>query len=352
MRLLSPKRNETLSPRPGRFDPRRRRTRRAPHRPGNHVALSGGRRWPRLLAWQDGRLVGVGAYQARAQVRAAGPRAAPVGHPATSRAGSGSSAASGAVMAWWLLRWASKRRRAFGRLTEVDPPRPAGVRSCSTARRGPQAPRRLWLLGRLPLLPRQPRDVRQKRAHVARVQGRAAAGRPTGRPPCKPSAPILEATPWRRAGCAPRAGSATASCAARSPSTALVDTGVRGRDARCRSFPARPLADGFLTSLHDAVRDRRPFNPDTGLPAAGDQAAAGAVSWYEHARAYTEAKWPHLAPTSRRSASARRWPCWSLGRHQHRRDHRSVHHRPRPPPRPRLSWRCCSPVPGPSARWR
>ena len=50
-------------------------------------------------------------------------------------------------------------------------------------------------------------------------------------------------------------------------------------------------------------RDRRPFNPDTGLPAAGEQVAAGAVSWYEHARAYTEAKWPHLAPTSRRSAA-------------------------------------------------
>ena len=77
---------------------------------------------------------------------------------------------------------------------------------------------------------------------------------------------------------------------------------VAGRE-HCRSFPARLLADGFLAGLHDAVRDRRPFNPDTGLPAAGEQAAAGAVSWYEHARAYTEAKWPHLAPTSRRSAA-------------------------------------------------
>ena len=77
---------------------------------------------------------------------------------------------------------------------------------------------------------------------------------------------------------------------------------VAGRE-HCRSFPARPLADGFLTSLHNAVRDRRPFNPATGLPAAGEQPAAGAVSWYEHARGYTEAKWPHLAPTSRRSAA-------------------------------------------------
>jgi hypothetical protein len=45
-----------------------------------------------------------------------------------------------------------------------------------------------------------------------------------------------------------------------------------------------------------------PFDPATGLPATGEQAASLDVSWYEHARAFTEAKWPHLAPTSRRSA--------------------------------------------------
>jgi hypothetical protein len=52
----------------------------------------------------------------------------------------------------------------------------------------------------------------------------------------------------------------------------------------------------------DAVRDRRPFNPRTGLP---DAAATGAemVTWYEHARAYTEAKWPNLAPVARRSGA-------------------------------------------------
>ena len=32
---------------------------------------------------------------------------------------------------------------------------------------------------------------------------------------------------------------------------------VNGRE-HCRSFKARPLADGFLTGLKDAVRDRRP----------------------------------------------------------------------------------------------
>ena len=33
---------------------------------------------------------------------------------------------------------------------------------------------------------------------------------------------------------------------------------VNGRE-HSKSFQARPLADGFLTGLKDAVRDRRPF---------------------------------------------------------------------------------------------
>ncbi len=64
---------------------------------------------------------------------------------------------------------------------------------------------------------------------------------------------------------------------------------VDGRE-HCKSFKARPLADGFLDGLKDAVRDRRrPFNPRTGLPEAettGDEM----ITWYAHARAYTEAK--------------------------------------------------------------
>ena len=56
--------------------------------------------------------------------------------------------------------------------------------------------------------------------------------------------------------------------------TVLQAEGVAGRE-HCRSFPARPLADGFLAGLHNAVRDRRPFNPDTGLPAASDAGGRG-----------------------------------------------------------------------------
>ncbi|HEU5386603.1 MAG TPA: hypothetical protein VFV73_11925 [Streptosporangiaceae bacterium] len=76
---------------------------------------------------------------------------------------------------------------------------------------------------------------------------------------------------------------------------------VNGRE-HCKSFKARPLADGFLTGLKDAVRDRRPFDPRTGLPDT-ETTDGEAVTWYAHARAYTEAKWANLAPVSRRSVA-------------------------------------------------
>jgi integrase len=76
---------------------------------------------------------------------------------------------------------------------------------------------------------------------------------------------------------------------------------VDGRE-HCKSFKARPLADGFLAELKDAVRDRRPFSPRTGLSEA--QTTEGeTITWYAHARAYTEAKWGSLAPVSRRSVA-------------------------------------------------
>ena len=76
---------------------------------------------------------------------------------------------------------------------------------------------------------------------------------------------------------------------------------VDGRE-HCKSFQVRPLADGFLTDLKDAVRDRRPFNPRTGLPEA-ETTEEEMITWYAHARAYTEVKWPNLAPVSRRSVA-------------------------------------------------
>jgi integrase len=76
---------------------------------------------------------------------------------------------------------------------------------------------------------------------------------------------------------------------------------VDGRE-HCKSFRNKTLADGFLDNLKDAARDRRPFSPRTGLPAA-ETTEQEIVTWYEHARAYAEAKWPNLAPVSRRSVA-------------------------------------------------
>ena len=68
---------------------------------------------------------------------------------------------------------------------------------------------------------------------------------------------------------------------------------VNGRE-HSRSFQGRPLADGFLTSLKDAVRDGRPFNQHSGLPEAGTTGGE-AITWYTHAGAYANSRELHLA---------------------------------------------------------
>jgi len=47
---------------------------------------------------------------------------------------------------------------------------------------------------------------------------------------------------------------------------------VAGRE-HCKSFTARPLADGFLTDLKNAAHGHRPFDETTGLPAQPGHAA-------------------------------------------------------------------------------
>jgi hypothetical protein len=61
----------------------------------------------------------------------------------------------------------------------------------------------------------------------------------------------------------------------------------------------RHQSEGRIDEERDAVRDRRPFNPRTGLPEA-ETTEDEMITRYEHARAYTEVKWPNLAPVSRR----------------------------------------------------
>jgi hypothetical protein len=58
------------------------------------------------------------------------------------------------------------------------------------------------------------------------------------------------------------------------------------------------LADAFLVTLKDNARDGKPFDPVTGLPAQPKAAGSPAVTWYEHAWAYSQMKWPDLAAKS------------------------------------------------------
>jgi integrase len=77
---------------------------------------------------------------------------------------------------------------------------------------------------------------------------------------------------------------------------------VDGRE-HCKSFAAKALADAFLVTLKDAARDGKPFDPATGHPVRSKPAGPPAVTWYEHARAYSQMKWPDLAAKSRRSTA-------------------------------------------------
>src|SRR5215472_6993770 len=75
---------------------------------------------------------------------------------------------------------------------------------------------------------------------------------------------------------------------------------VAGRD-RSRSFATRGLADSYRAELVRAARKGTGFDQVTGEPATWGLDAPATVSWYQHAVAYAQVKWPHLAPHSRAS---------------------------------------------------
>ena len=75
---------------------------------------------------------------------------------------------------------------------------------------------------------------------------------------------------------------------------------VAGRD-RSRSFMTRALADGYRAELVRAARRGQAFDPATGEPAEWATPEPPIVTWYRHAAAYAEMKWPRLAPHSRAS---------------------------------------------------
>jgi integrase len=75
---------------------------------------------------------------------------------------------------------------------------------------------------------------------------------------------------------------------------------VAGHD-KSRSFMTRALADGYRAELVRAARRGAAFAPLTGEPESWAAAEPVTVTWYQHAVAYAEMKWPRLAPHSRAS---------------------------------------------------
>lgn len=65
----------------------------------------------------------------------------------------------------------------------------------------------------------------------------------------------------------------------------------------------RALADSYRAELIRAARKGLAFAPTTGEPEswAAPESGPEPVTWYGHAVAYAEMKWPRLAPHSRAS---------------------------------------------------
>ena len=64
-------------------------------------------------------------------------------------------------------------------------------------------------------------------------------------------------------------------------------------------FTSSSLAESFRSDLVSAARKGEPFHITKGLPASMLREKKAVVSWYEHACAYADMKWPDSAPKSR-----------------------------------------------------
>jgi hypothetical protein len=73
--------------------------------------------------------------------------------------------------------------------------------------------------------------------------------------------------------------------------------------ARSRSFITRGLADSYRAELVRAARKGLEFDLATGEPVLWGIVPVPGITWYQHAVAFVDMKWPHLAP-----AWPRRWP--------------------------------------------
>lgn len=76
---------------------------------------------------------------------------------------------------------------------------------------------------------------------------------------------------------------------------------VRKREFE-RRFNTKLLADGFRSDLVKAARSGQGFDLSTGLPESMIR-GVNTLTWYEHARAYAELKWPSAAAKTRRSTA-------------------------------------------------
>src|SRR5215472_8473686 len=68
-----------------------------------------------------------------------------------------------------------------------------------------------------------------------------------------------------------------------------------------RSFITRGLAGSYRAELVRAARQGLAFGPATGEPVPWGIPPVPGITWYQHALAFVDMKWPHLAPHSRAS---------------------------------------------------
>lgn len=73
-----------------------------------------------------------------------------------------------------------------------------------------------------------------------------------------------------------------------------------GAKSHGRTFGTRKLAESFHAELLTAHRKGEPFSVRTGLPSTMEPPAVG-KTWYEHACAFMDMKWPHASPRHRKS---------------------------------------------------
>jgi hypothetical protein len=80
--------------------------------------------------------------------------------------------------------------------------------------------------------------------------------------------------------------------------TYYVRWGVNGEPFK-EPFDNSTLAKSFRSDLEAAARKGEPFHIRKGLPASKLRETKPTVSWYVHACAYADMKWPDAAPKSR-----------------------------------------------------